>query len=1193
MNLMVQLKSKTIFPKEYFLRAFLLFVVLATSYQGSAAELPFQLDRQADLWSDLSVNGNQQVASATSSLIMERLRTGNYGPPEDYKLEVEMEWAANFEPGFKSREYLGLGWPVDGSEGWVRNGNQVFHPKGDTGGSYDLSFNANDLKGELADYNSLLIDYRSPTSIQSCKLSVAMLIGKPRSSPAGEVTEGSEYWLASYNYTNSNEIVEEVNARESVWEQKRFGYILGRMLGTDPGENWYYAQDGGNAVVQRRLHWALDTTSVLDVRLTPGTPVSFINLLIGFSDRHGRGELLNVPVTNPGVLPDGSYGVRLNLGSLLNQRFPGKSSDETGVLAYLQEVIIFLPGSSETVVQRRNVQALTLYRGQSLNNPLTNEELRIDRNIQPLATTLDMGGGRKRLSIDLTSIFLEYGMPVRNLELGSGLLHIVNPDDSNNCGFTIDSISLGSSFQRKVPVYLGEIARWVRSSGGPFISGPDQNGFVEGVEFEIYSDLSSFTKDKSLSVNGESGPENDETSRVRTSWRNPEGFVVMADEETDIVGGPHMVVSGTSPVISMRLEKSIALDGGDFLYLGAAQGSEHISSVQLKISGDNGELWQRIIQVNSPISLKDAPAALQSFEITFQVTGSPYHIELSELSIFSPRLVSSAQALDLKIPYKLLQELEGEISGTGVMLLDSGPENIVTQWQQEALGGEIATALRHPVQRLEKLRVSYRLPQEWLGEDGCVLTFALEFSGETLMKNTCLRSVSGMLEFSGEDLGLDNLDVGPLENIVWMLDKPPGSEGELSMNVSVSGASTYSVWELLRYYPLLRVAGENYYAAESAFRSARAIAGNQSTFFLELPVSLLQVLQRDGVLIEGPENPWARVKRLMLRPQANVDNDTWRELIAPEALPVNDSGSMMRLWLGAAAILGAVLLMFNRSQIHSKVNAMLKYKKMKVAMPVLTAPGHATVKRWLKWGNLAMGMLGAPALILIAGSLGLNFRGTSVLLGGIVLGAGCGRIGEYLKHDADYSGKKWQYMHWVGMLLAAAHFLWALGSIVDNPQWLWGALPVACALYGATVEIFKVSFRTMKISSHFVWGCFWMGVTAFFFFNGLALVATSRINVYFTFGGISAVAASWYMAIAMRHILEKVSLGTAKAVYKSNGTVFMTISLLLLGIIILLLTLSLQLAAAQLSVIFVYCVFLGISCEIIASWKKFDSHSMR
>ncbi|MDT8397315.1 MAG: hypothetical protein RQ899_01725 [Pseudomonadales bacterium] len=1186
------MKLQLFFPATWIIRARFLQMILALSMvvsaaDGFAADPPLQLSRQLELWVNNATGTYQQLNNADLSQVSERIYSGKFGNPEDYTLAVEMSWAENSVPGFNRWQPLSWEWPRGAVQGWVRDNKRLSHLEGEAGGDYALSWDVKEMSGLLADYNSLLVDYHIPEYSSVCDFTAVISVERQPNRLAGGEQDKSENWIATYNNSiNSIEVLQKVNAADAEWKEKRFGYLLGRLLGLVPTDNWYFAQDGDNTVVQRRMHWPLDMNSILEVHLDPGMEISFINLLIAFSDRHGNGELLNVPVTNPGVLPAGGYGVRLNIGALLRQRFPGRTTGQDGVDAYLQEAIFFLPGTAEMMVQRRAVQQVALLRAKPSEYSFNNQQQDIDRNIQLSGSVLDLGGQGRRLNVDLSDLVTEAGMPIFDLALRSGQLYVTKSENSKNCSITVDAISLGASGQQSIPVYMQEIAAKPNSLGGPFQSLGLQSDLIEGLKFQAYSDLSGFQPVNRKPSAYEPGTEEENRGSALKEWRNSSGLGLIGNEDVELVAGS--VLTGSTSSLALQWQRAIELDNESLLYFRIARGLDHVSSLRLILNGSNGEQWQHIIQANEPITLEGAPKKLESLELQMQLMGEPYAVELAELAVFSPVMLNRSQALHVKVPRKLNEALRARSSSPDIAMLSSDPENIVTHWPQEVESAWIDTPLSFPMESVSRLGISYGLPQQWLGEDGCVLAAVFEFDVASVRKEFCVPASSGTLEFSGLDVGMPDQERGKLQNIRWYVNKPAGMTGDFSLRVVIDGEEQTSAWEELQHFPLIQVGNEKFNATAEAFRSARQNAGKQSRFLVKLPGSLLmKLLDRKEVLegLEGLENPWGRVERILLLTPDNPGEGAWRQLISPEVFPPR-SGGLVWSWLWIGGLSGLVWLLYRRNYGYRKLRTTLSFVKMKELLPISEVMAILSVRTVLKWGNLALGLIGTSMLTLLAGNRGLNLQGTSLLMSALVLGVGCCRIGYFLEPATKAIQLKWQGVYRLTAVMAALYLFFILGSRLNDPQGLWGVLPLVAALYGGFPNVYRLAGKTMQVAPYTLWTCFWTGTTAGFFLLGLSLPATSRINEYFTLGGITAVAAGWYVMKQLRIVVESVNQRMARAVYSSAGTVFLTVSLLLLSFMIVLLIFSVQLVAEQLAIIFVYCMVAGVICEIAAYWKR-------
>jgi hypothetical protein len=230
------------------------------------------------------------------------------------------------------------------------------------------------------------------------------------------------------------------------WREKSLEYLAKRMLNIAPDESWRYGQSGPNTVLQRRLHTPLDKAVELDIAVAPDTHVHHVNLLIGRSNDHGSGQLVEYAGVETTTLWDGRRGVRLDLRDSLERRFPKEWSENAMRPGrhrfYLQEVVAFIPGEAGDVSRRKPVHALVLL-GQAGGSQVTLPRRKLELNAD-----------QRRVIFDLREL-----SGLLNVEFTGAQLALLPPQDAASCAIRVDRMEAVSVFHGKVPAFVSELGK--------------------------------------------------------------------------------------------------------------------------------------------------------------------------------------------------------------------------------------------------------------------------------------------------------------------------------------------------------------------------------------------------------------------------------------------------------------------------------------------------------------------------------------------------------------------------------------------------------------------------------------------------------------------------------------------------------------------------------------------------------------
>jgi len=104
---------------------------------------------------------------------------------------------------------------------------------------------------QLMNFNEFWLDYSPSPNTTMCvpKLEFQFMAQQNLSDPKAP-------WkpLVGFAQPGTLQVEKTIDFSQDSWRPKKYNYVLRRMLGSVPDENWFYIQKQENAVMQRRMH---------------------------------------------------------------------------------------------------------------------------------------------------------------------------------------------------------------------------------------------------------------------------------------------------------------------------------------------------------------------------------------------------------------------------------------------------------------------------------------------------------------------------------------------------------------------------------------------------------------------------------------------------------------------------------------------------------------------------------------------------------------------------------------------------------------------------------------------------------------------------------------------------------------------------------------------------------------------------
>ncbi len=224
----------------------------------------------------------------------------------------------------------------------------------------------------IRDYDELQVNYKAASNKQSCSVSASLdFKGQSWNSKKGLLTL-KEKWVATYDDNQSMTETNLSDARAEKWTQKSFDYFISRKFNRKPDGIWRYTKDGKNVVVQRRMHWPINKSSLLTIKHSKEMNIVGASVSVSFEDEYGSGNLLTLEVPLSEILPDGSFRSEFDVGSVIASNYRKLMDDRqlnaNKQQAYIQEIFLHVESDVESFMLDKPLISVSLMSPDTLFN---------------------------------------------------------------------------------------------------------------------------------------------------------------------------------------------------------------------------------------------------------------------------------------------------------------------------------------------------------------------------------------------------------------------------------------------------------------------------------------------------------------------------------------------------------------------------------------------------------------------------------------------------------------------------------------------------------------------------------------------------------------------------------------------------------------------------------------------------------
>jgi len=1135
-----------------------------------------------------------------------RLQRAAAGGLENFSANAQLTWVTQQLPiVVNSQDFNRPTKSSNAAQGWEGQGSQ-YNWRGNLGQQTPLALNLSRAIAEnpfrLDDYDQLWVDYTPTPGIKQCDMQLqfqGLLQPHDKKKQSRTVV-----WHTGPNF--NLEVLRTLDASRADYKAKDYAYLMGRVLGLAPDEDWRFVQNQKHTVVQRRMHLKLDNAHALDIAFAAGIGVERVNLLVSRKDGYGGGKLLEFAGLSPAAtLPDGRTGVRLDLRDALAQRFPREWEEDSKEAEtnsfYLQEVFLYFPGDTKKVVESEPVRRLTL--------------LGAATGVQELQTltsqVMDVSAAQQRLLVDVR----KFGT-IGRVDLKQVSLMLISPKDAASCAVRINNVRAVSIHNAQVPAFAQNLEGWARSRGGPFIRFQMERGLVEQPGIVNFLPLSTFSLIEDVTFKSQkyvlSGSLEDvlETKPIESHAPIPD-FRVLTEAGKDVVlenkrvsihngatlafqgrvptaslEGDSLVLRGNSNSLEITWPMATQLFEDTWFYFGVTEGAEQIAYLSLTAEFLDGRQMLHRIEPNKPFRIDSGGAQLTKLRLSLAFKGKRFRIKLRELALFSPKIATYAEARTLPLPVSMNVKLKPTLTTDTQIFMESGPGYAVGLLGTEPV--RFVTLLDKHLDWVRGFNIGFRFPPRLFNEGKCPLTMQLNWANGQTLRQFCPANMEGSIFLSVASLlGAENQgrNLGALQSIEWTVAASGSRVGAMqeafSLSFSVEGWAMTSAMDQVRLFPLIKAGKEEVYADIQRLGNAQSDS-YVKRFSLPLgPGALDKIASMEGEVLLA-KHPLFTLNKLVAEPRQPMDMAQWIALLDPPAL-----NSPPR-WPKLLALISVIALCWGAWKrgwwSMARLDRIFLGKgKVLCDLARVTMQWQAgLLSRLLPWLNLMVGVLALGPGLWLAGRLGINIQGGMVLSGLLFM-----LLGVY-SHWREGTSRIWHATSWYVLTLSAGCAAWSLGYFGFQYDAAWGFLPLMAATYALLPLLYKLWSQDKR---HHLLVAVFAALTLLLYGVGLILKMEHGANYFFTFGGMALVMVVRELFLVVEPRFRQGFPTISNPVYGGAGSLYFSGALVLLIGAATMLSLKLEPIAEQLAVVVYYCLVIGTVLEIAALRRNRYGHS--
>lgn len=997
--------------------------------------------------------------------------------------------------------------------------------------------------------------------------------------------------------------------QNGIWKEKTIiSRFINKLSDQSLKENyWFFDQSTNKVDIDRNLQWPLSHNSKLVISLsdldTENSRIQIKDLSLTFVSNDLRQTVL---ISEPKLesIGDKDHHLSLNLNSILPESFSGIKNK--GLI--LENIQFSFRGDIDNLVFDRKIREIALYESKESSNrkdffSKTNYEL-LNGYIENINQT------KKRLRIDLSNL----SKKSKEIFLKDSFLTLAVPYGIDFCQTDLGQIFLVSTNTEKIPNYIEDIININENYGGSFLTDYQTLENVERVNFIAYSapiefhsaikdTLTNITIDKFRNVlvdqiytytNSSPSILNflkktpsisrpDLENNLANYWASTDGLVLEGDIlsispnliedsekniKNDFIKNKGVLINGRGSDLNIIWDVQAKIDEESQLFLSVSSGQKEINQALLQIKGANGQIWEKLINANIPISLNTAPKEIQSILIKLQLQDLNYELGLDELLIFRPEEVNYSEALNSQFPLIIDEELISMPMDDEIKILS----NNFSYWSSGISSGKIETPVKNPLSWLENISISYSFPSSWIDKDKCVLEGEFIFSDSSLRRSFCTTNNEGRILFNVAELNLMGHE--NLEKIIWHFKKKKGQDGQMLFKVDILSRGLSSIYNQIKNDPLIEAGRFEYYLdnSEEIFSNVN----NEFSSYLSPSFFNNYIIDRNVLKIN--KNPWIKVEAISLSPNANINVSEWINLISK-------SDAKRSNFPQTLAILVTFFIFFlNRSKLFLLLNKFKSFINLNNKSSVIEKIKLSLNSFWVpllnlsSWIYFVFGLLVLLFLLISAiNSTNVIFMSVMLLSSGVLITSVYVNWKKFGLLQRRSKESKLTVILWLFIIVWIITLAFLVLTIENFKSYF--ILPVIFAIYGLIPGVF-ISLRDFYRSSNqlFRISCWGFLVIALYFF-GFLIESRVPENYLINFAGVFAVLL-W--RDLYYYIRPKISFNWAPTseILDRNGIHFFIGAVFLIFLIIPIKLLELDQISEQISTIVLYMLIVGTLIDL-------------
>lgn len=942
-----------------------------------------------------------------------------------------------------------------------------------------------------------------------------------------------------------------INLSNATWKKINFlNNIQEYFVGSEDQKGWYWKQEKKNTEIDKILNWKLRANSKLAVFVDEDTfddEIAVSSISFQFATKNEKGLIKTIDNPKVTKLFDGRFAILFELDELLIDHI-NHFKNEEGISSQpiLKSINLLIDGNFFDILHNNVLQEVAIYEKDDSKNFKNNYELYDQINfINLMSYSKKIGFEKYRHIIDLSSL-----AKIGDLSLDDFLLYLNRPENDLICSFDIDSIQLALNGKIRKPSYIHQVEKLNEKYGLKFLHN-FQPKFTEVVKFLAYTSPSLFHKKDHES----------NTNKVVQSVDNFEGI---ADKILFSVDGIKLSSSGdtiiTKPYFRKNSNKSSGvqikgngknvtllwpiktkIDEKSFFYLSVPENKEKISKVLLTIKNKDGKQWKNLININTPIFLKDIPKEIDSVEIALTFNKF-FDFVLGEMAIATPKMLNNEDILFSDIPANNSQSLQIKSLSEGIKKLS----DTKSFWSENIDNGSIETVVQNPMTWLEKIIIDFQIPNNWLIDNSCVLKGDFIYTNQKITRSFCLSQSTYSISLTAGELGL--LKQKNLEKIVWHIKKPLDVSGIVKLDTKINSWGISTMYNQIKYTPLFYLDKKPYYLNANDIEKV----SNLKQFKFKLPSDFLNDFVKNSNKFKINSNSWFKLDRISLEPGDTLNWYDWVKLTEPIQIEKNHNWLVKLIsFIFFICLFIFLITKYNLKKLYiPKKNTI---KSLNIKFFDLITNIYTFVENISRWLNLFVGILFMVILFYLFLTLNHNMNAQYIFFASIILLSF--HIFRFWRQFGLISKRldKPLWPNFTFYLFILSIILFLVLALMHNFDIKWySIIPVVVSFYGLLPEFLKYTSSTYK-SSHYLYKLIiWLVIALILYLNGITSILDNKESYSLSFAGISMVIVWRYLVNYLRPIIESDWPIINKKLYaESSSKYFIGFAVTLVGAVLM------------------------------------------